>query len=221
MRRSSKRRWGGLLRAACARRDAHPSADHQRHAGAAGGIARLRRRVERRRASCAPAMDARVVRSDAAGLDRGRTSVRPVQGRRTTCHVPHAARMGEPRAPGADVDRGVWVVALATRVDDPARGQLGFFAVSAIAFLAAGRATTRALARRRDGYAQSAVIVGAGEVGQLVATKAAAPPRVRHRAGRVRGHGTQAASAGRRPASRFSAWSTTWRRSCARSASTE
>ncbi len=64
-----------------------------------------------------------------------------------------------------------WVVALTTQIDDPARGQLLVFAVSAIAFLTAGRATSRALARRWDGYAQSAVIVGAGEVGQLLARK--------------------------------------------------
>ena len=65
----------------------------------------------------------------------------------------------------------LWVVALTTRIDDPARGQLLVFAVSAIALVTAGRATSRALARRWDGYAQSAVIVGAGEVGQLLARK--------------------------------------------------
>jgi exopolysaccharide biosynthesis polyprenyl glycosylphosphotransferase len=63
------------------------------------------------------------------------------------------------------------VVALTTRIDHPAGGQLLVFAISAIAFLTAGRATSRALARRWDGYAQSAVIVGAGDVGQLVARK--------------------------------------------------
>jgi exopolysaccharide biosynthesis polyprenyl glycosylphosphotransferase len=64
------------------------------------------------------------------------------------------------------------VVALTPQIDDdPARGRLLVFGVSAIALLTAGRVTSRALARRRDGYAQSAVIVGAGEVGQLVARK--------------------------------------------------
>jgi exopolysaccharide biosynthesis polyprenyl glycosylphosphotransferase len=63
------------------------------------------------------------------------------------------------------------LVALATRIGSPARGQLLVFAVSAIAFLTAGRVASRAVARRWDGYAQSAVIVGAGEVGQLVARK--------------------------------------------------
>jgi exopolysaccharide biosynthesis polyprenyl glycosylphosphotransferase len=62
-------------------------------------------------------------------------------------------------------------VALTTRIQDPAGGQILVFAVSAIAFLTAGRVTSRALARRWDDYAQSAVIVGAGEVGQLVARK--------------------------------------------------
>ncbi len=54
---------------------------------------------------------------------------------------------------------------------DPARDGLVVFAVSAMAFVAAGRVAGRALARRCDGYAQTAVIVGAGDVGQLVARK--------------------------------------------------
>ena len=40
-----------------------------------------------------------------------------------------------------------------------------------MAFVAAGRVAGRALARRCDGCAQTAVIVGAGDVGQLVARK--------------------------------------------------
>ena len=86
-------------------------------------------------------------------------------------------------------------VALTTRIHDPARGQLLVFAASAIAFLTAGRATSRALARRWDGYAQSAVIVGAGEVGQLLARKLLRHPEYGIEARRVRGRGTQAASA--------------------------
>src|SRR5262249_16163611 len=62
-------------------------------------------------------------------------------------------------------------VALTAQIHDPARGQLLVFTVSAIAFLTAGRVTCRALARHWDGYSQSAVIVGAGDVGQLVARK--------------------------------------------------
>ncbi|MDP9255102.1 MAG: sugar transferase [Actinomycetota bacterium] len=64
-----------------------------------------------------------------------------------------------------------WIVARVTRIDEPAPDQLVVFAASAIAFLTGGRVAARALARRCDGYAQSAVIVGAGEVGQLVARK--------------------------------------------------
>jgi exopolysaccharide biosynthesis polyprenyl glycosylphosphotransferase len=63
------------------------------------------------------------------------------------------------------------VVALAARADQPAREGLLAFAVSAVAFVSAGRVATRAVARRLDAYAQTAVIVGAGEVGQLVARK--------------------------------------------------
>ena len=61
--------------------------------------------------------------------------------------------------------------ALATGFDQATREDLGVLSVSAIAFVAAGRITTRALAGGRDGHAQRAVIVGAGEVGQLVARK--------------------------------------------------
>jgi exopolysaccharide biosynthesis polyprenyl glycosylphosphotransferase len=63
------------------------------------------------------------------------------------------------------------VIALVTPIEEPAPDQLVVFAASAIAFATAGRVVTRALARRWDGYAQSTVIVGAGEVGQLVARK--------------------------------------------------
>jgi exopolysaccharide biosynthesis polyprenyl glycosylphosphotransferase len=69
------------------------------------------------------------------------------------------------------VTGSVLVVALATRIDESARTDFFVFAVSAIAFLTVARFAVRALARRREGYAQSAVIVGAGEVGQLVARK--------------------------------------------------
>ena len=63
------------------------------------------------------------------------------------------------------------LVALATRTDDHARDGLLIFAMSAVAFGTAGRVATRALARRCDASAQSALIVGAGDVGQLVARK--------------------------------------------------
>ena len=92
-----------------------------------------------------------------------------------------------------------WVVALTTRIDDPARGQLLVFAVSAIAFLTAGRATSRALARRWDGYAQSCRDRRSRRGRAAPREKAAAPPGVRHRSRRIRRRGTQAASAGHRP----------------------
>jgi exopolysaccharide biosynthesis polyprenyl glycosylphosphotransferase len=63
------------------------------------------------------------------------------------------------------------VLAFTTRVDVPARDGLVVFALSAVALVTAGRVATRAIAQRCDGYGQSAVIVGAGEVGQLVARK--------------------------------------------------
>jgi exopolysaccharide biosynthesis polyprenyl glycosylphosphotransferase len=63
------------------------------------------------------------------------------------------------------------LIALASRTDDHAREGLLIFAVSAVAFLPAGRVATRALARRWDAFDQTALIVGAGDVGQLVARK--------------------------------------------------
>jgi FlaA1/EpsC-like NDP-sugar epimerase len=63
------------------------------------------------------------------------------------------------------------LVALADRSDVRAREGLFTFAVSAVAFVTAGRMATRALARRCDAYAQSALIVGAGDIGQLLARK--------------------------------------------------
>jgi exopolysaccharide biosynthesis polyprenyl glycosylphosphotransferase len=69
------------------------------------------------------------------------------------------------------VTGAVLIVALATRINEPARDEFLVFAGSAITFVLAGRVAIRALARRSHGYAQNAVIVGAGEVGQLVARK--------------------------------------------------
>jgi len=63
------------------------------------------------------------------------------------------------------------LVALVTHSDDRAREGLLIFAISAVALLTVGRVATRALARRSAGYAQSALIVGAGDVGQLLARK--------------------------------------------------
>jgi exopolysaccharide biosynthesis polyprenyl glycosylphosphotransferase len=63
------------------------------------------------------------------------------------------------------------LAALAARANEPERAGLFTFAVSAAVFVTAGRVAARALARRYDAYAQSALIVGAGDVGQLVARK--------------------------------------------------
>jgi exopolysaccharide biosynthesis polyprenyl glycosylphosphotransferase len=63
------------------------------------------------------------------------------------------------------------LVALATRIEHGARDELVDFAMLAVTFVTAGRVGTRALLGRHDGHAQTAVIVGAGAVGQLVARK--------------------------------------------------
>ena len=62
-------------------------------------------------------------------------------------------------------------VTVATGTDDHAREGLLIFAVSAVALVTAGRVATRAYARRCDAHVQTALIVGAGDVGQLVARK--------------------------------------------------
>ena len=49
-----------------------------------------------------------------------------------------------------------------------------------------GRSVARTLVRRSDAYVQNTVIVGAGDVGQLVARKLLQPPRVRDQRGRLR-----------------------------------
>jgi exopolysaccharide biosynthesis polyprenyl glycosylphosphotransferase len=61
--------------------------------------------------------------------------------------------------------------AFASRPGDAEPNGVLVFSVSAVAFLATRRVAKRALSRRRDECAQSAVIVGAGDVGQLVARK--------------------------------------------------
>jgi len=61
--------------------------------------------------------------------------------------------------------------AVASRPGAPEANGLLVFSVSAVAFLATRRVARRVLSRRRDELTQSAVIVGAGDVGQLVARK--------------------------------------------------
>jgi exopolysaccharide biosynthesis polyprenyl glycosylphosphotransferase len=63
------------------------------------------------------------------------------------------------------------LVALATQSDDRSRDGLLIFAMGAVVLLTVARVAARAFARRHAGYAQTALIVGAGDVGQLVARK--------------------------------------------------
>jgi exopolysaccharide biosynthesis polyprenyl glycosylphosphotransferase len=58
-----------------------------------------------------------------------------------------------------------------THLAHPTPGKLVIFWAAAIAFVSVGRATARAGARRHAAYLQNTVIVGAGDVGQLVAKK--------------------------------------------------
>jgi len=58
-----------------------------------------------------------------------------------------------------------------TGLDDPARDGPVVIVLSAVAFVTTRRAAGRALAGRLETFTQRAVIVGAGEVGQLVARK--------------------------------------------------
>ena len=93
-------------------------------------------------------------------------------------------RLEERRASGGGVEEwlsigrlmviGTWValaIAWLARFEQPETARLVVFAALAVTFVASGRAAARALARRRSAYVQNAVIVGAGEVGQLVARK--------------------------------------------------
>ena len=72
------------------------------------------------------------------------------------------------------VTLGVWLFALgsvATGLADPKLAKLASFWALAVVFLAVGRAIARASCRRTISYLQNTIIVGAGEVGQLVARK--------------------------------------------------
>jgi exopolysaccharide biosynthesis polyprenyl glycosylphosphotransferase len=72
------------------------------------------------------------------------------------------------------VTLGVWlffVGARLTGIADPELGKLVTFWALAVALVTLGRVTARSFCRRRISYLQNTVIVGAGEVGQLVARK--------------------------------------------------
>jgi exopolysaccharide biosynthesis polyprenyl glycosylphosphotransferase len=62
---------------------------------------------------------------------------------------------------------GAWV----TRLADPDFLKIFVFWILAIAFVSLGRAGARAYCRRQIAYLQNTVIVGAGDIGQLVARK--------------------------------------------------
>ena len=65
----------------------------------------------------------------------------------------------------------VFAVAPATWIASPAVGQLAVFTVAATALVASGRAAVRTIRSTRHACIENAVIVGAGDVGQLVARK--------------------------------------------------
>jgi exopolysaccharide biosynthesis polyprenyl glycosylphosphotransferase len=64
-----------------------------------------------------------------------------------------------------------WVATYVTRLAHPTTTKLVVFWAAAIGFISIGRAGARTLARRNLAYFQNTVIVGAGDVGQLVARK--------------------------------------------------
>jgi exopolysaccharide biosynthesis polyprenyl glycosylphosphotransferase len=67
-----------------------------------------------------------------------------------------------------------WLVTLATYatgIAHPSASKLAVFWAGAIAFVCIARAAARTLARRTAAYVQNTVIVGAGDVGQLLAKK--------------------------------------------------
>jgi exopolysaccharide biosynthesis polyprenyl glycosylphosphotransferase len=71
------------------------------------------------------------------------------------------------------VTLGVWLAYATAHVsgNDPSTSRFLIFWASAIPLVMIARSCTRAFARRRRAYLQNAVIVGAGDVGQLVGRK--------------------------------------------------
>lgn len=69
---------------------------------------------------------------------------------------------------------GAWLVFAAgtlSGVADPDLLKIALFWVAAIAFMTAGRALARAFCHTRVAYLQNAIIVGAGDIGQLIGRK--------------------------------------------------
>ena len=72
------------------------------------------------------------------------------------------------------VSAGAWTFFVAASLSgfaDPKVSKLGVFWLLAILGVTSARAAARALCRRRLGYVQNCIVVGAGDVGQLVARK--------------------------------------------------
>ena len=72
------------------------------------------------------------------------------------------------------VTLGSWLLFLGARISglaDPELAKVGTFWAFSLVLLTAGRAVARAYCRRSPAYVQHTLIVGAGEVGQLVARK--------------------------------------------------
>jgi exopolysaccharide biosynthesis polyprenyl glycosylphosphotransferase len=72
------------------------------------------------------------------------------------------------------VTLGSWLLFLGARISglaDPELAKVGTFWALSLVLLTVGRAIARAYCRRSAAYVQQALIVGAGEVGQLVARK--------------------------------------------------
>ena len=65
----------------------------------------------------------------------------------------------------------LWAFSRSTGVTHPTPAKLMIFWVAAIAFVTAGRAAARTFARRSVIYLQNTVIVGAGDVGQMIGRK--------------------------------------------------
>lgn len=64
-----------------------------------------------------------------------------------------------------------WALSYVTHVAHPTPSKLLIFWAAAVGFISLGRAAARTIARRNVAYLQNAVIVGAGDIGQLVARK--------------------------------------------------
>jgi exopolysaccharide biosynthesis polyprenyl glycosylphosphotransferase len=64
-----------------------------------------------------------------------------------------------------------WLLSWLTGVTSPSVPKLGLFWLLAIVLIGAGRTAARAVCRRSATYLQNTLIIGAGEIGQLVARK--------------------------------------------------